>query len=145
MVRGRWIIIDDYPFTLSLPPSDHRQPINRHSGIVVNVPPMKDTGYLYTFGSGFQGQLGLETCQTSTPTLLAAFCNGQVHVRRIFCGHSHNAAITSDGNLWTWGSNKHGALGRSIDEEFTPRPGIVAEFGTIVNRIGRGLPRSVGK
>ena len=23
---------------------------------------------------------------------------------------------------------------------FTPHPGIVAEFGTIVNRIGRGLP-----
>lgn len=120
-----------------------------HSAIVVNVPPMKDAGLLYTFGSGFQGQLGLDkTCQSSTPTLVSAFCNGELNVRRVFCGSSHNAAITSDGNLWTWGSNKHGALGRSIEREttlaFTPQPGIVPEFGTIVNRIGRGLPRSVG-
>ncbi|KAL3777378.1 hypothetical protein ACHAWO_009685 [Cyclotella atomus] len=114
-----------------------------HSGIVVNVPPMKGAGYLCTFGSGYKGQLGLETCQTSTPTLVTALCNGQVHVRSVFCGHSHNAAIASDGILWTWGSNKHGALGRSVEEEFTPQPGVVAEFGTIVDRIGRGLPRSV--
>ena len=121
-----------------------------HSAVIVNIPPMRESGYLYTFGSGFQGQLGLDkTCQTSIPTLVTAFCNGQVNVKRIFCGSTHNAAITIDGNLWTWGSNKHGALGRSIEEEtsltFSPHPGIVPEFGAIVNRIGRGLPRSVGK
>lgn len=121
-----------------------------HSAAVVNVPPMKGAGYLYTFGSGYQGQLGLDkTCRTSTPTLVKAFCDGQANVARIYCGCSHNAAITSDGNLWTWGSNKHGALGRSIAEgsgsTFTPHPGIVPEFGTIVDRIGRGLPRSVGE
>lgn len=119
-----------------------------HSAVIVSVPPMKDVGYLYTFGSGYQGQLGLEkSCIASTPTLVRAFCNGQVYLKRIFSGSSHNTAISSDGNLWTWGSNIHGALGRSIEEEtnsaFTPHPGIVPEFGTIVDRIGRGLPRSV--
>jgi len=119
-----------------------------HSAVIVSVPPMKDVGYLYTFGSGYQGQLGLEKrCIASTPTLVRAFCNGQVFLKKIFSGSSHNAAISSDGNLWTWGSNKHGELGRSIEEEtnleFTPNPGIVPEFGAIVDRIGRGLPRSV--
>lgn len=118
-----------------------------HSACVICVPPMREAGYLYMFGSGYQGQLGLgKTCQTSIPTLVEAFCTGQVMVKTITCGSSHNAAITSDGNLWTWGSNKHGALGRNTGGlTFTPDPGLVAEFGTIVNRIGRGLPRSVGK
>lgn len=120
-----------------------------HSAVVIDVPPFRDAGYLYTFGSGYQGQLALgKTCQISTPTLVTDFCSGQTNVKRVFCGSSHNAAITSDGNLWTWGSNKHGALGRSVEDEtnmtFTPHPGIVPEFGTIVNRIGRGLPKSVG-
>eukprot|EP00804_Cyclotella_cryptica_P000759 CCRYP_001016-RA/>CCRYP_001016-RA protein AED:0.33 eAED:0.24 QI:0/0/0/1/1/1/3/0/665 len=108
-----------------------------HSACVVRIPPMKDSGYLYTFGSGYQRSAWAR----------GGFWNGQITVRRVFCGSSHNAVIASDGNVWTWGSNRHGALGRSIGKNtnsmFTPNPGIVIEFGTIVNRIGRGLPKSV--
>lgn len=42
--------------------------------------------------------------------------------------------------------DKHGQLGRKIQETdvpFTPYPGSVDEFGTMVNRIGRGKPVSV--
>ena len=62
----------------------------------------------------------------------------------------HNAAITNDGELYTWGSNVNGCLGRKIDEahsssssSFTPHPGHCTCFGVIVDRIGRGLPRSI--
>lgn len=116
-----------------------------HSACVIAIPLMKDCGWLYTWGSGYQGQLGQGTvCKSSTPALVTGLCDA--FVSAVFCGSSHNAAIASDGNLYTWGSNKHGALGRLIEEKspaFTPHPGIVIEFGTIVNRIGRGLPRSV--
>jgi len=118
-----------------------------HSACVICIPVMRGCGLLYTWGSGYQGQLGLgSTCKATTPTMVPELSNGQLSVKRIFCGSYHNAAIASDGNLYTWGSNKHGALGRVIEEKnksFTPIPGIVIEFGTIVNRIGRGLPRSV--
>ena len=67
-------------------------------------------------------------------------------MRTISCGSFHNAAISRDGDLFTWGSNGSGCLGRTIDEKyssFTAHPGICSCFGTIVNRIGRGLPSSV--
>jgi len=105
--------------------------------------PLDGSGWLHTWGSGFQGQLGQgKICKALTPTLVQDFIDEGLSVKEIFCGSNHNAAITHDGNLYTWGSNKHGALGRSIDNDlpFTPHPRIVAEFGTIVNRIGRGLP-----
>jgi len=118
-----------------------------HSACIVHVPPLEDSGWLYTWGSGFQGQLGLnKVCRASIPTLVEDFINEGLSVKHIFCGRNHNAAIAVDDNLYTWGSNNHGALGRSIGESrvpFTPHPGIVAEFGTIVNRIGRGYPLSV--
>lgn len=104
-----------------------------------------NTKTLSIFNSGFQGQLGLDTiCKAPTPTLVQSFINEGLSIKTIFCGSAHNAAITHDGNVHTWGSNK-GALGRVVEGSshvpFTPYPGIVTEFGTIVNRIGRGLPR----
>lgn len=119
-----------------------------HSACVVHVAPLLNkSGLLYTWGSGFQGQLGLsQTCRALTPTLVEDFINEGLSVREIFCGSHHNAAITHDGNLYTWGLNRHGALSRSIGDSsvpFSPHPGIVAGFGTIVNRIGRGFPMSV--
>jgi len=114
-----------------------------HSAAVVHLTPLDGSGWLYTWGSGFQGQLGQgKICKALTPTLVQDFIDKGLSVKEIFCGSNHNGAITHGGNLYTWGSNKNGALGRSIDNDlpFTPHPGIVAEFGTIVNRIGRGLP-----
>ena len=114
-----------------------------HSAAVIHLTPLDGSGWLYTWGSGFQGQLGQGKVRKAlTPTLVQDFIDKGLSVKEIFCGSNHNAAITHDGNLYTWGSNKNGALRRSIDSDlpFTPHPGIVAEFGTIVNRIGRGLP-----
>ncbi len=67
-------------------------------------------------------------------------------MKRVFCGSHHNAVLTSEKELYTWGSNQNGCLGHDIDEElvnFTPKPGYCAGFGAIVNRIGRGFARSV--
>ena len=70
----------------------------------------------------------------------------QVSAKILSCGSHHNAVITQDGELYTWGSNKNYCLGHQIDEnyvEYTPHPGHCGGFGSIVDRIGRGLPRSV--
>jgi alpha-tubulin suppressor-like RCC1 family protein len=97
---------------------------------------------MFSLDSGFVGQLALgKVCRESTPALVTDFFDEGLSVRKIICGSHHNAAITNSGQLYTWGSQT--ALGRNIDLPFTPHPGLVAEFGKIVNRIGRGLPRSV--
>ena len=64
---------------------------------------------------------------------------------RVVCGSHHNAVITSDGKLYTWGSNLNGCLGRFVEEKgtFSSEPGHCFGFGNIVDKIGRGLPRSV--
>ena len=53
--------------------------------------------------SGFVGQLALgKICKTSTPTLVKDFMHKGLSVKKIFSGSHHNAAITNDGNLYTW-------------------------------------------
>lgn len=113
-----------------------------HSACVISNDALTNgSGHLYTWGSGYCGQLALDKqCVAKTPTKVKELSE----VKKVMCGRTHNAAIALD-KLWTWGSNEHGQLGRSIKETdvtFSPHPGIV-EFGTIVNRIGRGVPRSV--
>ena len=97
---------------------------------------------IFSLGSGFVGQLALgKVCRASTPALVLDFFDEGLSVKQIICGSHHNAAITNHGHLYTWGS--HIALGRKIDLPFTPHPGLVEEFGKIVDRIGLGLPMSV--
>jgi alpha-tubulin suppressor-like RCC1 family protein len=118
-----------------------------HSACIVLVPPLKEAGWVYTWGSGFHGQLGQDEATVSIlPDMVKDFCALQVACKSITCGSHHNAVITQEGELYTWGSNKNYCLGHQIDEqyvEYTSHPGHCGGFGAIVDRVGRGLPRSV--
>jgi hypothetical protein len=102
---------------------------------------------VYTWGSGFHGQLAQESNTMSiTPQLVTFLADRHLVVSSLTCGSHHNAIITQEGELYTWGSNKNLALGHEISEDevdYTPFPGICSGFGAIVDRIGRGMPRSV--
>jgi len=81
-----------------------------------------------------------------TPTFVKCFHGHHLGVKNIFCGSHHNAAITSDGELYTWGLNQSNCLGRSFEQQkrsFSPTPGHCSGFGAIIDRVGRGKPRSV--
>lgn len=119
-----------------------------HNAALVVVPPLKGCCEVYTWGSGYHGQLGQgEKHMSLVPDLVKGVSTLHIYARSISCGSHHNAMIAHDGELWTWGSNVNMCLGRELDEdleeEFTPWPGHVSGFGSIVDRIGRGLPRSV--
>ena len=43
------------------------------------------------------------------------------HVREIACGTGHSAAITTNGELYTWGQGDHGRLGHG-DTTNQPKP-----------------------
>ena len=58
-----------------------------HSACVLHVAPLHESGWLWTWGSGFQGQLGQnQTCRASTPTLVQDFVNEGLSVKEVFCG-----------------------------------------------------------
>eukprot|EP00595_Chromulina_sp_UTEXLB2642_P003037 CAMPEP_0196762222 /NCGR_PEP_ID=MMETSP1095-20130614/1624_1 /TAXON_ID=96789 ORGANISM="Chromulina nebulosa, Strain UTEXLB2642" /NCGR_SAMPLE_ID=MMETSP1095 /ASSEMBLY_ACC=CAM_ASM_000446 /LENGTH=363 /DNA_ID=CAMNT_0042112749 /DNA_START=519 /DNA_END=1610 /DNA_ORIENTATION=+ len=117
------------------------------SAALVCYPPMTGGGWLLTWGSGYHGQLAQNQRQViMIPEVVEYFQTVQLILKSIFTGPFHCAAITTEGELYTWGSNINGCLGRRIDEkdvQFTNKPGVVSGFGAIVNRIGRGLPKHV--
>jgi alpha-tubulin suppressor-like RCC1 family protein len=118
-----------------------------HSSAIVSYPPMQDGGWLYTWGSGYHGQLGrgLEiVCPKAE--VVEYFKDHHLLIKYVAAGSHHCAALTTEGELYTWGSNANGQLGRKIDEKdvnYTGIPGHVGGFGAIVGKVGRGFPRSV--
>lgn len=83
-------------------------------------------GQLLTWGSNSSGKLGdgTTTSRSSPGTTAGAGANW----KSASTGYFSNAAIKSDGTLWTWGSNSSGALG---DGTITARssPGTTAGGG----------------
>lgn len=118
-----------------------------HSACIVILPPMKEYGWLYTFGSGFNGQLGQGAVTSSPfPNIVPFFCTNHILLKQVTCGSHHNAVLTMDNELYTWGSNLNCCLGRDVQDDFTnftSLPGHCVGFGSIVDRIGRGHPISI--
>lgn len=118
-----------------------------HSMAIVAFPPLLSGGYLYTWGSGYHGQLAQGANSICLePTTVDYFLFTHTMLRALASGPTHCLAITNENELFSWGSNLYGALGRAIEEKdvvFTPLPGHVAGFGALVDKIGRGFPRSI--
>ena len=85
-------------------------------------------GNLYSWGYNNCGQLGRDTGsalydtkpgRVPTPAGVAKFT-------QVSAGYSHSMAIGSDGNLYSWGYNKYGELGRPTSGNYDSHPGMVA-------------------
>ena len=78
-----------------------------------------DGGWVCTWGTGTKGQLGLGTQAlganpimfTTVPKIIEEF-RADVTVRWVAVGANHNVALTNTKELYSWGSNHSGALGR---------------------------------
>jgi len=115
-----------------------------YSMVIVCFPPMRRSGYVFAFGSGFVGQLGLDdTYYSPTPTLVQSLVDLNVTAKYLCCGTYHVALVSSDDELYTWGQNNYNCLGRVTDTDFTAQPGHVKVFNVIVDRNPRGKVRSV--
>jgi alpha-tubulin suppressor-like RCC1 family protein len=114
---------------------------------IVQYPPMLSAGYVYSWGSGYYGQLAQGTKSVvEQPEIVEYFVHCHLMVKLLAAGQNHCLAVTQEGELYSWGNNTFGALGRRIEErdvQFTPMPGHVPGFGALFGRIGRGFPRSI--
>ena len=75
----------------------------------IHTAALKKDGTMWTWGSNYNGRLGIPGLDTDTayPTPMKVMDD----VVSINCGDDYTAAIKTDGSLWMWGSNYAGSLG----------------------------------
>jgi alpha-tubulin suppressor-like RCC1 family protein len=118
-----------------------------YSMVVVIHPPMFDGGWVYSWGSGYHGQLGHgDKTVVMMPEVIEYFVKYHLAIKSVALGSHHAMALTRDNELYSWGNNRYHALGRKLDEhdvQHSGIPGHVSGFGVIVNKTGLGVPRSI--
>lgn len=75
---------------------------------------LKSDGTVYSWGYNNEGQLGHgDATQRNIPTLITYFSNNNISIVDIGCGGGFAWAIDDNDNLYTWGYNGYGNLGRA--------------------------------
>lgn len=70
-----------------------------------------DEGEVWSWGDGYKGKLGLGNQESQdTPTMIDHAHFGS-RVMQVACGGIHSAALTEDGDVFTWGCGSDGRLG----------------------------------
>jgi chromosome segregation ATPase len=72
-------------------------------------------GRVWAFGWGRDGRLGLgeDNLQAQVPTMVEALADRRVV--QVACGSYHTAAVTDDGEVFTWGWAEDGRLGTGVE------------------------------
>ena len=97
-------------------------------------------GEVYAWGDNSAGQLGYADPKMM---LLPIYVTGleNVDVKTVACGRQHTLALADNGELFSWGSNKLGQLGRKPrDGEGGHKPGRLDELsGCVVTEVASGM------
>lgn len=109
---------------------------------------LSDSGDVYAWGTGSSGQLGLGTRRNYyQPQLVWGMM--RKGVRQIAAGDAHSLALTYNGQVFSWGSNKVGQLGHN-NRKTEVLPKLIEELDKIgrdasstVRLIGAGATHSV--
>jgi alpha-tubulin suppressor-like RCC1 family protein len=104
---------------------------------------LTSSGQLFAFGNNRYGQLGSSAhVGTETPNPTPAQVSLPAPVVQVGGGDTYVLAVTSAGQVLSFGANKEGELGRSQDAgttSATPEPGLVElPGGTTVDAVSRG-------
>ncbi|WP_028048162.1 putative Ig domain-containing protein [Cellulomonas sp. URHD0024] len=79
------------------------------------------TPNVWALGRNDQGQLGLGTYTRSSVATSIPFTEGRLQPSQLVGSGSHIVALMTNGDLWTWGDNRSGQLGRpGIARSATP-------------------------
>ncbi|XP_033210790.1 probable E3 ubiquitin-protein ligase HERC4 isoform X2 [Belonocnema kinseyi] len=84
---------------------------------------VNEWGNVYCWGCNTEGQLGLDSSSFAEPVPRMIKALGTSVVVQIACGLKHTLALTNNGELYAWGSNKEGqlGLGPGIRKELKPK------------------------
>lgn len=93
-----------------------------------HVVALKKDGTVWSWGSNFSGQLGMDSSGTTDQPVQTAHLSG---VTAITAGAFHTAALKSDGTVWSWGFNGNGQLGNGTCENYNI-PVKVTGLGSVV-------------
>lgn len=89
-------------------------------------------GLLYAFGNNSGKQLGLRNAQAEvkTPTLVEDLFqpSSANRVSMVSCGSSYTLAVTTIGQVYSWGTNLYGALAQGNQNHCLPRPTLIMSF-----------------
>ncbi|XP_023810269.2 E3 ubiquitin-protein ligase HERC2 isoform X5 [Oryzias latipes] len=83
---------------------------------------LSTSGEVYSWGCGDGGRLGHgDATYLEEPALITTFSGKQTgkQVVQIACGSTYSAAVTADGELYTWGRGNYGRLGHGSSEDVT--------------------------
>ena len=71
-------------------------------------------GTVRTFGSGEDGQCGIEPAEDQLVPTEVAGLRG-IRITEVACGYHHTLALAHDGAVWSWGMGEQGQLGQGPD------------------------------
>ena len=82
------------------------------------------SGAIFAFGANSNGQLGItKTEDRFFPTEIKSLRKQRIAPAGLAAGSEHSLALTEEGGVFSWGSNRYGQLGRrSAQEEFDATP-----------------------
>ena len=74
---------------------------------------LNDGACVFSFGRASEKQLGVARAEAYHDEPIPVILLGGLDIVALEAGETHAAALTRDGALWTWGSIRHGKLGRA--------------------------------
>lgn len=87
-------------------------------------------GNVYSWGNGGNGRLGHgDNHDRAEACIVDALCDEEII--KVQCGASHSLALTSSGQMYSWGKNSQGQCGLGNMED-THRPHLVKKLGEVV-------------
>ncbi|XP_061576509.1 probable E3 ubiquitin-protein ligase HERC6 [Cololabis saira] len=98
------------------------------------------SGHVFSWGKGGDGQLGmLLESQSSSFRPSRVPLPLSIRIVQVACGNSHSLALTTGGDVFSWGSNSHGQLGLGKEVPVQHNPALVCSLtGVPVTQISAG-------
>ena len=66
----------------------------------------------WVFGTNLDGALGMKITEAKLPQRLDTLPANSLGIRDISSGRNHNLICLENGDLYTWGSNNQGTIGK---------------------------------
>jgi len=86
------------------------------------------TGNVYAWGFNGNGELGQDTQDNfNTKPLRVSFPEG-IKISKLCCGKRYSLALSTDGQLFAWGDNRHFQLGMTLNDPSNKTPRKVESF-----------------